>query len=255
MLLIKTEEDIRLIREAGRRLARVMREVSTAAVPGVSTQELNDRAERLIRDGGDTPAFLHYQPAGASSPFPATLCVSVNDEAVHGIPSKERTLKEGDIVSLDAGLTHQGRIADMCVTVPVGKIDEEAKRLIEVTKKAMELGVAVSRGGACVGDIGRAIEPYVEKEGFEVVADLGGHGVGYAVHEEPHIFHIARKGKGMKLSPGMVITVEPTVSEGSGEVDLAGDEWTYKTIDGSRCAQWEHTILITEGAPEILTIE
>ncbi len=254
MLLIKTEEDIRLIREAGRRLARVIREVSAAVVPGVSTKELNDHAERLIRKEGDTPAFLNYKPASASRPFPATLCVSVNDEAVHGIPSKERLLKEGDIVSLDSGLTHQGRIADMCVTVPVGEVDENAKRLIEVTKKAMELGIAASRAGAFVGDIGRAIEPYVEKEGFEVVADLGGHGVGYAVHEEPHVFHVARKGKGMKLEPGMVITIEPTVSEGEGEVDLAEDEWTYKTVDGSRCAQWEHTILITQGAPEILTI-
>lgn len=255
MSLIKTSEDIARIREAGKRLAHVMGEVSSAVVPGISTQALNDLAERLIRDGGDTPSFLHYKPAGAHTPFPATLCVSVNDEAVHGIPSSDRILKEGDIVSLDAGLTHNGRIADMCVTVPVGKIDAGAQRLIEVTREALARGIAVARGGAFVGDIGRAIEPYVEKEGFTVVAELGGHGVGFSVHEEPHIFHIARKGKGVELMPGMVITIEPTITEGDGEVILAEDEWAYKTADGSRCAQFEHTLLITDGDPEILTLK
>jgi methionyl aminopeptidase len=252
--LIKTQEDVTEIREAGRRLARIMREVSTAVVPDITTKALDELAERLIRAGGDTPAFLNSTPAGASFPYPASLCVSVNDEAVHGIPSSHRVLKDGDIVSLDSGLVHNGRIADMCVTVPVGAVDETAQKLIGVTKKALFVGIDAARGGAFVGDIGRAIEPFVEAQGFSVVADLGGHGVGHAVHEEPHIFHIARKSKGMKLQPGMVITVEPTVAQGDGDVELGDDGYTYKTVDGSRCAQWEHTILITDGAPEILTV-
>ncbi|GMU73986.1 MAG: methionine aminopeptidase [Candidatus Campbellbacteria bacterium] len=255
MTSIKTPEDIALIREAGKRLACIVQRVSDTVAPGISTQELNDVCERLIREGGDTPAFLNYRPDGASRPYPATLCVSINDEAVHGIPDPKRILKEGDIVSLDAGLIHQGRIADMCVTVPVGNVDAQAQRLIDVTKKAMDIGIAAARGGAYVGDIGRAIEPYVQKEGFEVVADLGGHGVGLAVHETPHVFHIARKGKGDKLEPGMVITVEPTIAEEYGDVILGDDGFTYVTADGSRCAQWEHTILITDGAPEILTVQ
>lgn len=253
MTLIKTPEDIARIREAGKRLARIVERVSDTVAPGISTQELNDVCERLIREGGDTPAFLNYRPDGASRPYPATLCVSINDEAVHGVPDPKRILKEGDIVSLDAGLIHQGRIADMCVTLPVGSVDADARRLIEVTKKATDIGIAACRGGAFVGDIGRAIEPYVQKEGFEVVADLGGHGVGLAVHEAPHVFHIARKGKGDKLVPGMVITVEPTIAEGAGDVTLGHDGFAYVTVDGSRTAQFEHTILITAGAPEILT--
>jgi methionyl aminopeptidase len=254
MSLIKSQEDITLVREAGRRLAKVMREVSAKVAPGVSTQELNDLAEHLIRDGGDTPSFLHYKPFGARKPFPATLCVSINDEAVHGIPTPDRILKEGDIVSLDAGLTHKGRIADMCVTVPVGAIDAKAKRLMQVTREALARGIAVALGGAFVGDIGRTIEPYVEKEGYSVVPDLGGHGVGHSVHEEPLIFHIFRKEKGIELKPGMIITIEPIISEGSGEVVLSDDGWTYKTVDGARCAQFEHTIVITDGDPEILTV-
>lgn len=255
MSRIKTEEDIALIREAGRRLARIVTSVADTVAPGVSTQELNDVCERLIREGGDTPAFLNYRPDPAGRPYPATLCVSVNEEAVHAIPDPKRILRQGDIISLDAGLIHKGRIADMCVTVPVGAVDAGARRLIEVTKKAMELGIASARGGAYTGDIGHAIEPYVDGEGFTVVADLGGHGVGHAVHEEPHIFHIARKAKGTLLEPGMVITVEPTVAEGQGDVTLGNDGFAYVTVDGSRCAQFEHTILITDGAPEILTVE
>ncbi len=255
MNFIKAPEDIGHIREAGKRLARILRVVGEHATAGTTTQALNDMCEHLIREGGDTPAFLNYKPDGASRPFPATLCVSINDEAVHGIPSPTRVLRDGDMVSLDAGLIHNGCIADMCITVPVGVVDAQAQHLIAVTKDALFKGIAVARGGAHTGDIGRAIEPFVLDAGFEVVADLGGHGVGYAVHEVPHIFHIALKGKGDVLEPGMVITIEPTVAEGAGEVEIAEDQWTYRTIDGSRTAQWEHTILITDGDPEILTLE
>lgn len=254
MSLIKTPEDLELIRIAGKRLARILDTVGKAVAPGVSTQELDEMTEDLVRAGGDIPAFLNYKPAGAPRAYPATLCVSINDEAVHGIPREDRILKEGDIVSLDSGLIHKGRIADMCITVPVGKVDDTAQRLIEVTKKALFKGIDVALAGAHLNVIGNAIEPYVLKEGFEVVADLGGHGTGLAVHEEPHIFHITQKSKGPKLLPGMVITIEPTVSEGSGEVDIADDEWTYKTTDGSRTAQWEHTLIITDDVPEIVTM-
>lgn len=254
MSLIKTPEDLELIRIAGKRLARILDVVGKAAVPGVSTQELDEMAEDLIRAGGDIPAFLNYKPAGAPLAFPATLCVSINDEAVHGIPREDRILKEGDIVSLDTGLIHKGRVADMCITVGVGTIDDTAQRLIGVTKKALFLGIDVARAGAYINAIGNVIEPYILSEGFEVVADLGGHGTGLAVHEDPHIFHIAQKNKGVQLLPGMVITIEPTIAEGEGEVDIADDEWTYKTVDGSRCAQWEHTLIITDDVPEVVTL-
>ncbi len=253
MTLIKTPEEIAVLREAGRRLARILHDAGDMVRPGVSTKELDEFVETEIRKGGDVPAFLNYKPSGAATPFPAALCVSVNDEAVHGIPSADRILKDGDIVSLDSGLIHKNLISDMCITVPVGDVDETARQLIARTKKAMLAGIHAARGGAHLGDIGAAIEESVAGSGFRIVEDLGGHGVGHKVHEQPHIFHYGTKGEGQKLVPGMVITIEPTISEGGSDIDLDADGWTYKTTDGSRCAQFEHTIVITDGAPEILT--
>ncbi|MEK7579348.1 MAG: type I methionyl aminopeptidase [Patescibacteria group bacterium] len=254
MSKIKTPEEIEILREGGRRLAAVVRKIEDAVAPGVHPRELDVLAHRLITEGGDVPAFLNYKPAGAKHPYPATLCVSVNDEAVHGVPEEHtEVIKEGDIVSLDTGLTHKGLITDMCVTISVGALDERGTRLIAEAEKARDAGIAAARGGAHLGDIGEAIESSLKGTEFSVVPDLGGHGVGHSVHEAPHIFHFGRKGTGAELIPGMVITIEPTVSEGGTEIVLADDGYTYRTKDGSRTAQFEHTILITSGAPEILT--
>lgn len=254
MSTIKTPEEIEILRESGRRLAVVMEKLKDAVRPGVSTFEIDELGERLIREGGDIPAFKNYKPAGARIAFPATVCISINNEAVHGIPKKDHTLKAGDIVSLDAGLIHQGLISDMCITVPVGDIDTDAQTLIEMTHEALMAGIMAARGGNRLGDIGAAIQAVISKTSFSIVRDLGGHGVGHKVHEEPHIFHFGKAGTGAKLEPGMVITIEPTISEGEGEVVIGDDGFTYETADGSRTAQFEHTIVITDGEPEILTV-
>lgn len=250
--LIKTKEEIEIIREGGRRLASVLVAVRDAVKPGVTTRELDRLAERLIREAGDTPAFLDYKPEGAKTPYPGTLCVSVNDEVVHGIES-ERVLNEGDIISIDTGVKHGGFFTDSAITVPVGKIDEIAKKLISATEGALTAGIAVARAGNTVGDIGHAIEKYVKEKGFVVVEELGGHGVGYSQHEEPHIANYGTRGQGMRLKPGMVIALEPIVNEGTRYIKLMPDGYTYVTRDHKRSAHFEHTILITDGDAEVLT--
>ncbi len=256
MTKTKTVEEIAILREAGRRLARILNAVGDAAKVGVAVKDLDALAHRLITKAGDTPSFLNYKPAGAKRPFPASLCVSINDAAVHGIPTgSDVILKEGDIVSLDAGLTHQGLIADMCITVPVGSVDARGMQLIDAARRARDAGVSVCKAGTHLGDIGAAIEDSLEGTGFFIVEDLGGHGVGHAVHESPHIFHTGMYGTGPTLEEGMVITIEPTVSEGSTEIVLDSDGYTYRTRDHSRTAQFEHTIVVTKDGHEIITKE
>ncbi len=251
--MIYKKNEIEIIREGGRRLAAVLRKVAKAVRPCVSTKELDILAEKLIREGGDEPAFLNYTPDGARFPYPATLCVSVNNEVVHGIPSEKRILKEGDIVGLDLGLKHEGFFTDMAMTAPVGKIDKEAKRLIEVTRKALDKGIAAAKGGRNTGDIGEAIENFVKPYGYGVVKILGGHGVGRRVHEDPYVPNYGRRGDGPGLVPGMVLALEPMLNEGAHNVFLDRDGYTFKTKDGKRSAHFEHTILITEGGAEVLT--
>lgn len=254
MITIKTSEEIEILREGGKRLARILRIVGKSVAPGISTKELNDTAEKLIRKKGDTPAFLKYTPEGAARPYPATLCVSINDEIVHGIPNENpQTLKEGDIVGLDLGLIHKGLVVDAAVTVPVGKIDNAVQKLIDATKKALIAGIKVSQAGNTIGDIGNAIEQIGLENGYGIVSELGGHGVGYKVHEEPHVPNFGNKGTGPELNSGMVLALEPMFNEGTGDVVLASDGYTFKTADGKRSAHFEHTIVITEGEPEILT--
>ncbi len=256
MALIKTSEEIALLREGGRRLAQLMALLARETKAGVVVRYLDALLEREIRAAGDTPAFLGYKPAGARRAFPASLCVSVNDEAVHGIPTEsDRILADGDIVSLDAGLIHQGLITDTCITVGVGNVDAAGSSLIESARQALASGIAAARGGNRLGDIGAAIEDSLLGTGFAAIPDLGGHGVGHKVHEPPHVFHFGDPGTGELLVPGMVITIEPTVSEGTTDILLAKDGYTYRTADGSRTAQFEHTIVITDGSPEILTKE
>lgn len=252
--MIASEKDILHLQEAGRRLARILSEVAASVRPGMTSEELDTMAKRLIEEGGDTPAFLGYMPEGSDRPYPGALCVSVNDEVVHGIPNESpRTLNKGDIVGLDLGLIHRGYVVDSAVTVPVGEVDEKTKALIAHTKQALLLGIAEAREGNAIGDIGFAIESFALSQGLGVVRELGGHGVGKRVHEEPHIPNFGKKGKGMKLRAGMVLAIEPMLNEGSDEVYLAPDGYTWKTADGKRSAHFEHTILVTEGDPEILT--
>ena len=252
-IIIKTKEEIEILREGGRRLAKVLYKVKEMIKPGISTKDLDVYAEKLIREMGDEPAFLHYRPEGADKPYPASLCVSVNDEVVHGIPNKKRILKEGDIVSLDLGLKHKNLFTDMAITVPVGEVKKENLKLIQITEQALRVGISAARAGNTVGDIGHAIENFISPHKYGIVEVLAGHGVGRAVHEDPHIPNFGKAGKGTKLVPGMVIALEPMINLGTKNVTIDDDGYTFRTADGSRSAHFEHTILITEGEPEVLT--
>lgn len=250
---LKSPAEIEILREGGKRHAFILKEIAKMVVPGVTTKALDDRAQELIAEGGDTSAFLGYTPEGVSYPYPAALCVSVNDEVVHGIPYEEVILQDGDIVSLDLGLKHKGMITDGAITVPCGTISKEAKALIAATRKALELAVKAAQPGNRVGDIGHAIESFVGPLGYGIVKILSGHGVGYSVHEDPYIPNYGESGTGERLVPGMVIAIEPMLNLGSEEVCVTDDEYTYITDDGSISAHFEHTVAITENGPVILT--
>ena len=252
MAIIKTEKEKKIARESGRRLATVLYQVMERAAPGVTSRELDQYAKGLIKEGGDEPAFLGYKPSGAKIPFPASLCVSINDEVVHGIPD-DHVLKEGDIVGLDLGLKHKGFITDMARTISVGVVDKNAQKLIEVTQKALSEGIKSIHVGGHVGDIGSVIEKTVKKGGFKIVEELGGHGVGAKVHEEPYIPNYGKKGTGPELVEGMVLALEPIVNEGDSRIFLEKDYYTFKTKDGKRSAHFEDTILITKNGAEIIT--
>ncbi len=253
MIIANDTERANLI-EAGKRLARILAVLRKKVAPGVTAEELDDLAEQLIREGGDSPAFLGYMPEGASRPYPATLCVSINDEIVHGIPNEsQKILKEGDIIGLDFGLRHEGVIVDAAVTVPVGQVNEESKKLIRATEEALAAGIAKAIPGNHMGDISHAIQKVIERSGFSVVKALGGHGVGDLVHEEPFIPNAGRAGTGTLLKEGMVLALEPISSAGKAAVVLAPDGFTYRTKDGSRSAHFEHTILIENGGARIIT--
>jgi methionyl aminopeptidase len=251
---LKKPEEIEILKSAGKRLAIVINEVGKAAVAGVSTNELNDLAESLIRKEGDIPAFLHYKPQGAPRPFPASACISINNVVVHGIPNENpQILKEGDIVSLDMGLVRKGLVVDATITVGVGHIDERAASLIAVTKRALERAIAAALPNNYVSDISNAIEESVIGTGFSLAEEYGGHGVGYKVHEDPHVPNVTGFGKGARLVPNMVLAIEPIVIEGKNRFVVDRDGYTVRTKDGSRSAQFEHTIVITNGKPVVVT--
>jgi methionyl aminopeptidase len=252
-VIAKTENEIKNLRAGGKLLGHVLRELSALVAPGVTTASLDLAAEKMIREGGGMPAFLNYLPDGAAYPYPATLCVSINEEVVHGIPSVDRILKNGDMVSLDLGLSYNGYFVDSARTLCVGEGDATAKKLIEATKEATMAGIKTARVGNRVGDIGAAIEEVAKKYHFAVVEDLGGHAVGKAVHEHPYIPNEGVPGTGERLSEGLVIAIEPMLAEGKGAITLMEDEWTYRMRDKKRCAHVEHTIIITKKGPEILT--
>lgn len=241
--------------EGGKRLSAVLNALRARVAPGVTAEELDDLAESMIRDGGDEPCFLGYTPEGAHRPYPATLCVSINDEVVHGIPNEsEKILKEGDIVGLDLGLTHNGIIVDAAITVPVGNVSEESKKLIRATENALAAGIEQAIPGNRMGDISHAIQEEIENAGFRVVRDLGGHGVGESVHEEPFIPNFGDAGTGLELVEGMVLALEPISAAGKAAVIMSPDGYTFRTKDGSRSAHSEHTILIEKGKARIITV-
>ena len=256
MVIIKTSKEIEILREGGKRLATILYKVKDKIKPGISTKELDDYAFKLITEYGDTPAFLNYKPEGADAPFPASLCVSVNDEVVHGIPKVDKILKEGDVVSIDLGLKHNGLFTDMAITVPVGDVNPRTLKLLDITRKALQVGIDSACGGNTVGDIGYAIESFVRAQKpikYGIVEVLSGHGVGRAIHEDPYVPNFGKKGTGEKLVPGMVIALEPMLNNGTKHVTLDDDGYTIRTADGKKSAHFEHTILITDGEPEILT--
>jgi len=253
-MIITTDAQRQTLIEAGKRLGNVLRQLAKKVSPGVSTEELDDLAEELIRAGGDKPAFLGYTPEGASRAYPATLCVSINDEIVHGIPNEApKVLKAGDIVSLDLGLVHNGIIVDSAITVPVAQVDPESLALIRKTDEALAAGIAAAKVGGHVGDISHAIEETYKGTGFSIVKVLGGHGVGELVHEEPFVPNYGKAGEGEELVEGMVLALEPIATTGKGSVVLAPDGYTYRTKDGSRAAHSEHTILIEKSGTRIIT--
>lgn len=254
-MIISSQKDIDGLRHAGKILAGVLRDLSATVSPGLATAALDIEAERLIRAQGAVPAFLGYRPEGANYPFPATLCVSVNEEIVHGIPREDRTLVDGDIVTLDLGLSYDGYFVDSAVTVPVGEISEEDAKLLRATKEALDAAIAAARGGVKTGDLGAAVEEVARKYKLSVVEDLGGHAVGRAVHEQPYIANVGKKGKGETLPEGMVIALEPMLSLGSPRIVLdQEDEWTYRTSDASRAAHFEHTLILTKDGCEVVTL-
>jgi methionyl aminopeptidase len=253
-MIARTQAQEEGLTEAGKRLGEVLEAVAGLVAPGVSTSVLEDEATRLITEGGDVPAFLNYTPEGATRPYPASLCVSINDEVVHGIPNEDaRILKEGDIVALDLGLIHDGFVVDSALTVPVGKTDKAAYALMDATRESLEQAIAAARPGNRVGDISHATEAAFAGTGFSVVRVLGGHGVGESVHEEPFISNTGHPGTGPEIEVGMVLALEPIANEGKASVLLGSDGYTYRTKDGSRSAHFEHTILVKENETIVLT--
>lgn len=253
MITIKTAEEIARMRRGGKILADVLTSVAGLVAPGVSAAFLNEAAEKMIAERGAEPLFLGYKPEGALSAYPAALCVSINDEVVHGIPGKDKIIQEGDVVGLDCGLRYEKMCVDSAITVGAGDISVQAKKLIDVTRDALAEGLAVVGPQARIGDIGHAVEQYVKKNGFTVVRDLAGHGVGYSIHEEPMILNFGKKGTGMQLAPGMTIAIEPMVVVGDFHIIVDEDGWGIRTADGALAAHFEHTIVVTEQGCEVLT--
>lgn len=248
-IVLKSRDEIAIMRESGRILAEVLNLVVARLRPGLIEKELDEMSRDAFKKRGVIPTFLGY----AQPPYPATICVSTNDAIVHGIPGK-REISDGDIVSIDIGCTYKGFVADMAVTVGVGNVSPEAQRLIDVTKEALWCGIRAARGGSRVGDIGHAIQTRVEAEGFSVVREYVGHGVGRQMHEDPQIPNYGNPGTGTLLRPGMVIAIEPMVNIGDWRTKKDADKWTVRTADGSLSAHFEHTIAITEGEAEVLTL-
>ncbi|WP_375744141.1 type I methionyl aminopeptidase [Corallococcus interemptor] len=244
---LKSSDEIALMREAGRIVCEILDELEKAVAPGVTTWDLDALAEQLIAKKGARSAFKGYHG------FPGVLCASVNQEVVHGIPSRKRRLEAGDLMKLDFGVVYRGFFGDSARTVAVGKVTPEAQALVDTTRQSLEKAIQVMQPGNRIGDIGHAVQSHVEARGFSVVRDFTGHGIGRKLHEPPQVPNYGQAGSGMKLRPGMVLAVEPMVNQGTPDVEVLGDEWTAVTVDGKLSAHFEHTILISERGPEVLT--
>jgi methionyl aminopeptidase len=260
-IIRKTPEDLLIMREAGRINAQILEAIRAAVRPGISTKALDDIAVEILHRHGAKPAFLGYPP-GSPYPFPATITASINNELVHGIPSEECILQEGDIISIDCGTIYNGFVGDSAFSMGVGTISDEAQRLLQVTEEALYQGIDAARAGNLTSDVSKAVQAFVESHGYGVVRDYTGHGVGRAMHEDPQVPNWWPSGRqrkrawrGVKLEPGITFALEPMVSQGKPDVRVLSDHWTVVTQDGSLCAHFEHSIAITpEGPPLILTL-
>lgn len=247
MITIKTPKEIEKLRKGGRILSKIVKQVIEQVRPGVSALDLDKQAEELIEKAGGYPSFKGFKG------YPVASCISVNEEVVHAIPHKDKIMKQGDIVGVDIGLKYQGLYTDMARTVPVGKVSKKVSRLLKVAQKALTIGIKQAKPGRTTGDIGFAIQQYVEKQGFSVVRSLVGHGVGHQVHEEPRLPNFGNKGEGDVLKQGMVLALEPMVNIGKPEVITKKDQWTIITADNSWSAHFEDTIVVTKKGADILT--
>ncbi len=247
MIVLKTERELKIMRDAGRVAATALKLAGAAVEPGVSTWEIDRVARRYIEGQGAKPTFLGY------GGYPATAGVSVNNVVIHGIPSKKKIVKEGDIVSIDVGATYEGFVGDNAYTFPCGKVGPEAQRLMDTTREALAAGIKAAVPGARLGDVGSAVQRYAEARGYSVVRDYVGHGVGARMHEDPSVPNYGTPGRGVRLLPGMTIAIEPMVNQGTAEVRTLADGWTTVTADGKLSAHFENSIAITPGGPVILT--
>ncbi len=247
MIVLKSPREIELMRQGGRILAGVVEMLGELVRPGLSTLEIDEEVEAFITRRGARPAFKGYRG------FPATVCVSINEEIVHGIPSAHRRLKEGDIVGLDLGCIVEGYYADCAVTVPIGEVPPAVQKLLDVTRESLELALAECRPGRRLGDVSHTVQRHVEAHGLSVVRAFVGHGIGRALHEDPQVPNFGEPGRGPVLRPGMVLAIEPMVTMGSWEVKILDDGWTAVTQDGSLAAHFEHTVAVTENGPDVLT--
>lgn len=247
MIPIKSKEEIEIMAEGGKILAKIIKELEKKVRPGITTKELDRVAETLIFKFGGTPSFKGYEG------FPVALCTSINEELVHAVPS-QRKLKEGDVLSLDLGMKYQGYHSDMAITLPVGKISPEAQRLIRVTKKALKRGIKKARTGNTFGDIGNTIQRYVESQGFNVVRDLCGHGIGRELHEEPKILNYGKRHSGPEIKEGMTFCLEPMVTVGDWKLKKSKDGHGFETADGSLSCHFEHMMAVTKNGVKVLTV-
>ena len=248
MIIIKSKQELDLMREAGKVCGQILRDLKDLIKPGISTLEIDRFVEKTVREHGMTAAEKGY------CGYPASVCVSINDEVVHGIPSKKRHLKEGDIVSCDLVVEYKGYMADAARTYPVGQVSPEAAHLIETAERAFFNGIAFAKPGYRLQDISHAIQKTVEGEGFGVIRDFVGHGIGSEMHEDPQIPNVGKAGKGPRLQPGMTLAIEPMITQGTWEVDILEDDWTAVTLDGGLAAHYENTVVIMDGEPELLTL-
>ncbi len=254
MIVIKKEEEIEKMREAGRITALILREMAERIKPGVSAYEINEYAERRLEELKAVPAFKNYPHPSGGRKYPASVCVSVNEEVVHGIPTKEKVFREGDIVSLDFGVLKNGYYGDSALTVGLEPLSHRARQLIKTTREALYQGIKKAVAGAKLGDISHAVQSYVERRGFSVVRDFAGHGIGTHLHEEPQVPNFGIPGRGPLLQERMTIAIEPMVNMGDWRVRVKTDGWTVVTVDGLPSAHFEHTVVIRDGEAEILTV-